>query len=142
MLNGERMNSGFKKKVSDQFERLIGRINREDVKRVLDRAMAKVQNLLHSGVDSVADLGRQIVLLCNMLRDWWNGFYEIPWATVAASTAALLYFLNPLDVIPDFLPGIGLLDDALVIAICFKMVQSDLRRYAGIRNLDSKSYGL
>ena len=142
MLNGERMNSGFKKKVSDQFERLIGRINREDVKRVLDRAMAKVQNLLHSGVDSVADLGRQIVLLCNMLRDWWNGFYEIPWATVAASTAALLYFLNPLDVIPDFLPGIGLLDDALVIAICFKMIQSDLRRYAGIRNLDSKSYGL
>ena len=142
MLNGERMNSGFKKKVSDQFERLIGRINREDVKRVLDRAMAKVQGLLHSGVDSVADLGRQIALLCNMLRDWWNGFYEIPWATVAASTAALLYFLNPLDVIPDFLPGIGLLDDALVIAICFKMIQSDLRRYAGIRNLDLKAYGL
>ena len=142
MLNEERLNSGFRKKLAERFQTLAGRVNRADVKDALDRTMGKVEGLLHSGVDWLADLGQQIVLLFNMLREWWNGFYEIPWATVAAATAALLYFLNPLDLIPDFLPGIGFLDDALVIAICFKMVQSDLRRYVRVRSLDPKAYGL
>lgn len=47
---------------------------------------------------------------------------NVPLAKKATIGAALLYFLSPFDLIPDFLPG-GYLDDAAVIVAAFKSVQ-------------------
>jgi uncharacterized membrane protein YkvA (DUF1232 family) len=41
----------------------------------------------------------------------------------------LLYVLNPLDLIPDFLPLVGQIDDAAVVAACLLMVRQDLHKY-------------
>ena len=49
--------------------------------------------------------------------------------TVAAIVGALLYVLNPLDLIPDFLPLVGQIDDAAVVAACLLMVRQDLHKY-------------
>ena len=43
--------------------------------------------------------------------------------------AALLYVLSPIDLIPDFIPVVGYVDDALVVAVCIKLVQADLDKY-------------
>jgi uncharacterized membrane protein YkvA (DUF1232 family) len=43
--------------------------------------------------------------------------------------AAVIYFLNPLDLIPDFIPGIGYLDDATVIAFVFSSIRKDLLKF-------------
>lgn len=42
---------------------------------------------------------------------------------------ALLYFLSPIDFIPDSIPGIGYVDDAAVVLACLKLVQSDVDEY-------------
>ena len=55
---------------------------------------------------------------------------SVPWKTIAAVAGALLYVLNPLDFIPDLILGFGFLDDAGVVALCLKLVESDLHRYA------------
>lgn len=34
--------------------------------------------------------------------------------------AALFYFINPFDIIPDYTPGIGYLDDLFVLTLCLK----------------------
>ena len=69
-------------------------------------------------------------LLLGIVRDYWTGEYrQLPWFTIAAVVAALLYVLNPLDMIPDILPGIGYLDDATVVAFCLNLVEADLLRY-------------
>lgn len=69
-------------------------------------------------------------LLMAMVRDYRSGKYrQIPYATVAAAVFTLIYVLNPLDLIPDFLPIIGQVDDAAVVAACLLLIERDLRAY-------------
>ncbi len=43
--------------------------------------------------------------------------------------APIVYLLLPADLIPDFLLGLGLIDDILVITFLFRKIQNDLERY-------------
>ena len=78
-------------------------------------------------------LARYLNDLCEifeLLRDRVTGRYkEIPWRTIAALTGALIYALSPIDLLLDFIPGIGFFDDALVIGIAIKLAQPDLEKY-------------
>jgi uncharacterized membrane protein YkvA (DUF1232 family) len=68
-------------------------------------------------------------LLINMVVDWSRGRYRVvPAKSIVLVVAALLYFLSPLDLIPDFLPG-GFLDDAAVVAWVLKSVSADVGKY-------------
>lgn len=64
-----------------------------------------------------ASLKEDLRLLQNLSLAWWRGEYRAiaPRALVAV-VAALLYFLAPLDALPDWLPGLGLVDDLAVLA--------------------------
>ena len=69
-------------------------------------------------------------LLIAIIKDYWKGNYrEIPFWTVAAIVCALLYVLNPLDLVPDVIPGIGYLDDVAIVAACLELVRQDLHTY-------------
>lgn len=69
-------------------------------------------------------------VMLGMVRDYWNGSYrEVPYWAISAVSLALLYVLNPVDVLPDVLLGVGYLDDATVVAFCLKLVQRELERY-------------
>ena len=46
----------------------------------------------------------------------------------------LLYVLNPIDIIPDFIPFIGRIDDALVLKFCLKLIEKDLSKYKKWKN--------
>ena len=65
-----------------------------------------------------------------LLKDWYMGNYtKIPFRMVASIAGAMLYLVSPLDVVPDWLPFGGLLDDALVLAAVFTMSRRDLDEY-------------
>ncbi len=69
-------------------------------------------------------------VLLSMIRDYMAGRYrEVPYWAIGAVSLALLYVLNPLDVIPDVIPGFGYLDDATVLAFCVKLVEKEIERY-------------
>ena len=51
----------------------------------------------------------------------------------AVIAGALGYLLSPMDLIPDFIPGLGLVDDAGVIGACLKIVRPQLERYKAAR---------
>jgi uncharacterized membrane protein YkvA (DUF1232 family) len=78
-------------------------------------------------------LGRfigDVQLLISAVRDYSRGAYrKVPYRTVAVIAAALLYVLNPFDLIPDAIPGVGLLDDATVVGFALAMVEQDLEDY-------------
>ena len=57
--------------------------------------------------------------------------------SIVTIVAALIYFLSPLDVIPDFIPGLGFVDDATIIAFCFMSFKHDLDKYSNwLKNND------
>lgn len=78
-------------------------------------------------------LGRfvsDLKILFSMVNDYRKGIYkDVPWTSIAAIVAALLYVFSPIDLVPDFIPVIGFLDDAAVVALCLKAVDVDLQNY-------------
>ena len=56
-------------------------------------------------------------------------YIEILTWTIIAILCALIYVLSPIDLIPDNIPGVGHVDDALMIASCLKWVQDDINEY-------------
>lgn len=117
------------KSAEKQLNAEADKVRREDLESLLAR-----QRTIEDKVKGSGKLNRfreDIKLMFAMIRDYWNGNYrDVPWKSIAAIAGALLYVLNPLDVIPDLLIGIGFLDDAGVVALCLKLVESDLYRYA------------
>ena len=44
---------------------------------------------------------------------------RVPWVSKALMGLAMVYFLSPIDLIPEFIPIAGQLDDLVVVSICF-----------------------
>ncbi|HEM6115711.1 YkvA family protein [Streptococcus pluranimalium] len=73
---------------------------------------------------------KMIPILISMVRSYWKKDYtRVPRRTMLAIVSALIYFLSPIDVIPDWIPVLGQLDDALVVATCWKLVNKDVEDY-------------
>jgi uncharacterized membrane protein YkvA (DUF1232 family) len=65
--------------------------------------------------------------MIRLIRAYANGTYrEIPGASLLMILVAVIYFVSPIDFIPDFIPVAGFIDDALVIALALKQVKADL----------------
>lgn len=72
-----------------------------------------------------------------LLRDWYMGAYrKIPFKMVASIAAAMVYLVSPLDIVPDWIPFGGLLDDALVLAAVFTLSRRDLEEYEKWRGVE------
>ena len=52
------------------------------------------------------------------------------WRIFSLIVAGILYFLTPIDLIPDFLFGVGLVDDAAVLAWVMHAIQRVLDDFA------------
>jgi uncharacterized membrane protein YkvA (DUF1232 family) len=60
---------------------------------------------------------------------------QIPYSTVALLATALLYYLAPMDVIPDFIPNVGTADDAVVLDIAWRLAAPGIQRYLDWKDL-------
>lgn len=80
-----------------------------------------------------------VPLLISLVRSYIKKDYtKIPIGSVAAIIGALTYVLAPIDLIPDFVPGIGYADDIAVVGACLQLVKSDLDDYKLWRNEESE----
>ena len=65
-----------------------------------------------------------------LLKDYIQKDYtEVPKSTLIMIVAALLYLVNPKDIIPDKYIGVGLIDDAAVVAACIALTKKELDAY-------------
>ena len=104
------------------------KVGTDDVNNVLGKE-DEIKKLFKR-VKVLAKYFNDLCEIFELLRDRITGAYkETPWRTIAALTGALIYVLSPIDLILDFIPGIGFLDDALVIGLAIKLAQPDLEKY-------------
>ena len=73
------------------------------------------------------DLWDSLTTFLRLIRAYATGEYrEVPWQSLTLIVAAVLYFVMPIDLIPDFLVGVGYVDDVAVVAWVMSAVSSDL----------------
>ncbi len=108
----------------DQANKL--KYDRPRVKKIVDSAHEKSKK--HKTF--LQTYKEDFTTLFLMLKAFVSGRYKgVPWSSVAYAVVGLTYFLNPFDVIPDFFLGIGLVDDAAVLALVLKALKKDLKKF-------------
>ncbi|MDH0301189.1 MULTISPECIES: YkvA family protein [unclassified Pseudomonas] len=82
----------------------------------------------------LGQLREDLRLMQALCLAWWRGEYRAvsPKALITI-VAGLLYFVSPLDAIPDWLLGVGLLDDIAVLGWVLKTVADELARFKAWR---------
>jgi len=65
-----------------------------------------------------------------MVEAYREGRYtDVPWRSVSMIVAAAIYFVIPFDALPDFIPGLGLLDDMALITWTLRTVKKDVDKF-------------
>lgn len=73
-------------------------------------------------------------LLQSLCLAYWRGEYRaISPKAILSIVAGLMYFLSPLDAIPDWIPGLGMLDDIAVLAWVMKSLNVELDAFRAWR---------
>lgn len=125
------------KKVEENFkdskkeaEKLID--DKEKTNKKLDEAFKKAS----ANKGKLEEVWNYLQLFFSISRDYINGNYrEVPKGSIIAIIGALIYFLSPIDLIPDFIPVIGYIDDIFVLGLVFSQVKSDLEEYEIWKNV-------
>ena len=121
-------------KVNETFESVKKKkYSEQEINKVLkneDKIKAKMND------ESLKAFIEDVKIFFLMLKDFFTGNYkEIPVGTIIAIAGSLLYVLSPFDIIPDFLAGIGYVDDAGVITLCLNGVREDVEKYKKAKGL-------
>jgi uncharacterized membrane protein YkvA (DUF1232 family) len=132
-LNEENIKAQFDK-VKHKAEAMMD--NPEQLKKVAESAWEKTLGLR----GPLEEVWEQLKLMISLVKEWLAGNYkEVPTASIVAIVAGLIYLLSPIDLIPDFIPVLGYLDDIFVLGVVFTQVAKDLETFARWQAAGSKS---
>jgi len=140
MARRKDLTAAEKKKLKEQFEETAQSVDEADAGYMIDKAPGVLDKLGLSKVDWIQLLAQRARLLYYLVVDWWNGDYQPSWRVIAV--AALLYLVNPFDLIPDFLPVPGWLEDAAMLTFAVKVLHDELQRFAHNAGIDPDEFDL
>ena len=121
-------------------------LSEEQVKEALESGYAQSEALLNDKdeldnflyrleqkINDMPFVGKKfsmIPVMISLVKNYVQGKYTtVHYGTILAVLSALVYFLSPIDIIPDFIPLAGYLDDMAVLGLCMNMVSIDIETY-------------
>ena len=102
-------------------------INDEAIREKIDKAYPALKSAL-----------KNVRILYSLFKDAVNGKYKLPPASVAMIGGGLLYFILPADLIPDFIPVVGYLDDLAVLTTIMNSLNKEIKEYRVWRDSENK----
>ena len=125
-MKNELLDLQAEEQLKGKFQEAEEMLKDEDqVERLLKRLEEKLKTIPVAG-EKLAAVPVMISLVRACIR---KEYTDIPVGSVIAILGALIYFLSPIDLIPDSIPVIGYVDDAAVINFCWDMVKPDADEY-------------
>ena len=118
--------------VQKEFNRLSSKnYTEKDLKATLDNE-SYVDSLSEHGPLAKNDVKDSIQTLFGMLKD--KDRFKISKATLGIIVGTLIYVISPIDLVPDIIPVLGLLDDAAIIGVAVKALHDEIKRYDEWKN--------
>jgi len=79
---------------------------------------------------NIAAFREQLGVVTRLLKAYASGDYrQLPWKTLIRVIAVLIYFVSPIDILPDFLPIVGLTDDIALMLWLFSGIKDDIDKF-------------
>ena len=97
----------------------------EKVEILLQRIEKKLKKIPKVG-DTLAMVPIMVSLIRSYVRKEYN---KAPIGSIIAIVSALIYLATPVDLIPDFIVGLGIVDDAAILGMCYSLVSDDIKEY-------------
>ncbi|MEQ8241223.1 MAG: YkvA family protein [Cyclobacteriaceae bacterium] len=103
--------------------------NNDKINGLIYSAKAKMVKL-KDNEDEIGTLIRQLNLMIRMVKAYFNGEYRsFSYKTIVMFVFSLVYFITPVDFIPDFIPGLGFTDDLSILYMVIKSFSQDIEKY-------------
>ena len=101
----------------------------EKLKKLIEDVLKKLKEI-SSDKKTSAKLNDSLRLFIRIINAYTPKEYTyVPWKTICLIVAGLIYFIYPVDLIPDFIPVSGLIDDVALIAWIYESIQDDIEKF-------------
>jgi len=101
----------------------------EKLKKLIEDVLKKLKEI-SSDKKTSAKLNDSLRLFIRIINAYTSKEYTyVPWKTICLIVAGLIYFIYPVDLIPDFIPVSGLIDDIALIAWIYESIQDDINNF-------------
>ncbi|KUG02490.1 hypothetical protein ASZ90_020122 [hydrocarbon metagenome] len=101
--------------------------NPGEARKLLNEAVNKASQNRGGPLSEIWD---SLQILFSLLKDWISGEYRgLPSKALLLILAGIVYFVTPIDIIPEFIVGLGLLDDAVILGWIIRQIGRELEEY-------------
>lgn len=103
--------------------------NKEKLEEVLNASKNRLGEIKLEN-SKLSKLGSNLRVFLRMIQAYAKGYYrDAPWKSMVGIVAGIIYFLMPIDLIPDFIPFTGFIDDFTVIMLISNAFQQDIEDF-------------
>ena len=122
-MNEEQKPKGFDW-AKAKAEKLIE--NKDQLKKLLNTGSEKA----NEKKEQLKNVWSDLQMLLSLVKAYRKKEYtDVPWKTIIYSAAAIVYFVSPIDLVPDFIPIAGFLDDITIITFVVKSLKEDIEKF-------------
>jgi uncharacterized membrane protein YkvA (DUF1232 family) len=121
------MNNRFFDIALGQAARLAGKKSR--ILLLLTRLGSKMNKVNWSPVERQL-LKDKFFTIGRLAKAYATGKYRaVPWKTMLILLAAMIYFINPFDLIPDLIPVAGFTDDFAILVWVYNSIEAEIEKF-------------